>query len=268
MRNMTGLLLLALVSAPALAWVPTLDQNTAKNVLDAAYNRGPQVNTLLTVDLAVKDGQFASGPDSVSAFEGGAQCVADWLASPSDYSAGSRPLSVTLTGQADQLFLQAQQARDQFRNISTVEAVKNFDNGLWPDPITASSQTTTTQSGNTTTSTTTTTVSNPHDKGTPLLASGQLKVYVQMNGLASDQQRDAYDVALKAPDGKIVRPFKRAYTNDWKQGAGGLWGGTMVYYFDAIKNGVPPNGKVDVLIRTEADTNCAYAVPVDLGKFN
>lgn len=229
MRNMTGLLLLALVSAPALAWVPTLDQNTAKNVLDAAYNRGPQVNTLLTVDLAVKDGQFASGPDSVSAFEGGEQCIAGWLANPGDFSGGSRPLSVTLTGQADALFLKAQQARDAFKNLSVKDA-------LTPDP------------GG--------------------LQDGQLKVYVQMNGLASDKQRDAYDVALKTQDGQIVRPFKRAYTNDWKQDAGGQWGGTMVYYFDAIKNGVQPNGKVDVLIRTEADTDCAYAVPVNLSKFS
>ncbi len=252
MRKLTGLLLTLVVSTPALAWVPKLDDSTAKVVLDSAYNRAANPTpTLLTVDLNVKDGQFASGAGAVTAFEGGSQCISDWTANPSDYSQGSRPVSVTLTGQADALFLKAQQARDAFKNLSVKDALTPDKNAL-PD--------------------------------------GDLKVYVQMAGLQSDKQRDAYDVALRtasagggqasdaaATDGasasgdqgaKIVRPYKRAYTNDWKQGKDGLWGGTMVYYFNATKNGVQPNSKVDILMRTEADTDCAYSVTADLSKFN
>ena len=264
MRKPTGLLLALLLSAPALAWVPKLDDSTAKVVLDSAYNRATNPTpTLLTVDLSVKDGRFGTGGDgavtvvqttstsqtsgdttttttqstvqsqpanSIQAIEGGEACISNWLKNPTDYNTyGSRPISITFTGQADALFLKAQQARDAFKNLSVKDALTPDKNAL-PD--------------------------------------GDLKVYVQMAGLASDKQRDAYDVALQTADQKIVRPYKRAYTNDWKQGDGGKWAGTMVYYFNALKNGVQPGGKVNVLIRTEADTDCAYSVAADLSKFN
>ena len=226
----TALLAVSLLSGPALAWVPALDESSAKTVIDGAYNRSATpVNTLLSLDLSVKDGQFAAGDGAVKAFDGGDACVSDWKQNPTDYAKfGSRPTNVTLTGQADELFLQAQQARDQFKNLTVKDALAPSDTRL---------------------------------------PAGNLRVYVQMQGLGDQKLRDAYNVAIRTADGKIVQPLKRAFTSDWKQGEGGLWGGTMVYYFDAAGAGVKPNGKLDVLLRTEADSNCAYQVQADLSKF-
>lgn len=224
MRRFT-LLTLALAGT-ALAWVPKLDEPTAKTVIDAAYDRlSTPLSTLLNLDLGVKDGKFAAG-DVVKAFDGGDTCVAAWLAKPQDYAQGSRPTSITLTGQADEVFLAAQTARDEFRNLTAADALK-----------------------------------------APLrIPEGQLRAEIQIAGLADAKQRNAYNVALRV-DGKIVRPVRSVYVDNWKQAEGGRWTGTMVYYFDALKAGVKPQGKLEMLLRTEADSNCAYAVTADLAKF-
>lgn len=225
-----ALLAATLLSGPALAWVPALDASSAKTVIDSAYNRAATpVNTFLSVDLVVKNGQFAAGEGAVKVFDGGDACLSNWKQNPTDYAKyGSRPSNVTLTGQADELFLQAQQARDQFKNLTVQDALKPDANRL---------------------------------------PAGNLRVYVQMQGLSDQKLRDAYNVAIRTADGKIVQPTRRAFTNDWKQGDGGLWSGTMVYYFDAAGAGVKPDGQLDVLLRTEADSNCAYQVQADLSKF-
>ncbi|MFC4453063.1 hypothetical protein [Deinococcus sonorensis] len=245
MRKFLILTLSVLTAAPALAWVPKLEETTAKTVIDSAYGRRTDpVLTYLNVDLSVQDGAFKSGKAAVNAFDGGEQCVADWLAKPTDYTAGSRPTSLTLSGQADQLFFQAQQARDSFKSLTPADALKDTASRL-PD--------------------------------------GQLRLDVGVAGLPSQQQRSAYLVRMRGPDGKLIAPVKSSYVNDWKPmngaasatpstpstpaSAQGPYAGTLVYYFEPLKAGLPANAKVDILIRTEADTTCAYAVPMDLSSF-
>ncbi|WP_027481764.1 hypothetical protein [Deinococcus pimensis] len=241
-----AVVLLASLSPGALAWVPKLDETAARAVVDSAYDRRDDpVRTLLSLDLTVTDGAFAadlaplegssdtttSGDPgrTVRAFEGGDACVSNWLASPDDFATyGSRPVSVTLTGQADEAFLLAQQGRDEFRNVTARDVLAKRDGAL-PD--------------------------------------GHLRVYVAMRGLESEKQRDAYTVAIRAGQGQVARPYRRGFTNDWKQDASGRWSGTMVYYFDALKAGAKPDGTLDVLLRTEADTDCAFSVTADLSKF-
>ena len=77
MRTPVLLALTLLLSAPALAWVPKLEETTAKNVIDGAYGRRDPVPTFLTLDLNVKDGAFVSGPTAVTAFDGGATAIID-----------------------------------------------------------------------------------------------------------------------------------------------------------------------------------------------
>ena len=224
------LTLTVLLSAPAFAWVPKLDEATAKNVVDGAYGRRDLPPTYLTVDLGVKDGQFVSGPESVKAFDGGAQCVTDWLAAPTDFSKGSRLTSVTASGQADQLYFQAVDARDSFRNLSAADALGA-------------------------------------DLSRARLADGELRVDLAVRGLPSEKARDAYLVRLRTADGKLVAPVRRSYVNDFKQGEDGKWSGTLVYYFKPLDAGVGASDRVDLLLRTEADTNCAYSVGLNLASF-
>ncbi|GGK38313.1 hypothetical protein GCM10008955_35230 [Deinococcus malanensis] len=218
-----------LLSAPALAWVPQLEQTTARNVINGAYARRDPVNTFLTVDLGVKEGQFASGKDAVRVFDGEAACVADWLAAPLDFSKGSRPVAVTVSGQADQLAYQATEARDRFRNLSVADALgAELSRARLPD--------------------------------------GQLRVDVSVRGLPTEKARAAYLARLKGPEGKLIAPVRSSYVNDFKEDAG-RWSGTLVYYFEPLKAGMGASDKVDLLLRTEADTNCAYSVILDLGSF-
>ena len=230
MRKSLLLTLTVLLSAPALAWVPKLDEATAKNVIDGAYGRRDLPPTYLTVDLGVKDGQFVSGPESVRVFDGGAQCVTDWLAAPGDFSRGSRPVSVTASGQADQLYFQATDARDNFKNLSAGDALGA-------------------------------------DLSKVRLADGELRVDLAVRGLPSEKARDAYLVRMRGADGKMVAPVRRSYVNDFKQGEDGKWGGTLVYYFKPLDAGVGASDRVDLLLRTEADTNCAYSVGLNLASF-
>lgn len=229
MRTPALLSLAVLLSAPALAWVPKLEETTAKNVIDGAYGRRDAVPTYQTVDLNVKDGQFVSGAGAVRAFDGGDKCVADWLAAPADFKAGSRPLAITASGQADQLYFQAVEARDSFKNLSAADALGA-------------------------------------DLAGKRLADGLLRVDLQVRGLPTEKARDAYLVRLRGADGKLVAPARRSFVNDWKQEAG-TWAGTLVYYFEPLKAGLGASDKADLLIRTEADTNCAYSVTLDLGSF-
>ena len=222
------LTLTALTAAPALAWVPKLDDATARSVIDGAYGRQDAPPTYLSVDLSVVGGKFKSD-GAVKAFDGGDSCVAGWLAAPSDYAkSGSRPAALTLSGQADQLAFQAAAARDSFKNLSAEDALKDAA-GRMPD--------------------------------------GQLRLDLVVGGLKDQKQRAAYLVRLRGPDGKLLAPVRSSYVNDWKADAGGRFGGTLVYYFEPTRAGLSPSDKVDVLIRTEAATSCAYAVNFDLGQF-
>lgn len=256
---------LLMTAAPALAWVPKLEETSAKAVIDAAYGRSTlPLPTFLTSDLSVKDGAFVAGKDALKVFDGGEQCLSDWLASPAGGPRGSRPLSLTLSGQADQLSFQGQQARDSFKSLTAQDALKD----------------------------------------TTRLADGQLRLDLVVQGLPSEKQRGAYLLRLRGPDGKLLAPVRFTYVNDWKpmtpapvtpggptpatastvtptpaapaSGAAatstpaapaGPFTGTLVYYFEPLKAGINANDKVDILIRTEAEGNCAYAVPMDLGKF-
>jgi hypothetical protein len=291
---MALLISLPLLSGPALAWVPQLEETVAKNVIDGAYGRRAPVPTFLTVDLGVKDGQFVAGPNAVTAYMGGPTCVDGWLAAPTDYSAGSRPAAVTVSGQADQLFFQAQDARDSFKNLSTKEALSE-------------------------------------EYTSKRLPNGELRVDVAVRGLPTEQARSAYLVRLKGKDGALVAPVRSTYVNDWKpmdaeatadtanatqttnatstsdgqttttqvttnvgdqtattnsttpsdgktattnstttvakNPQKGPLEGTLVYYFEPLKAGLGAGDKINLLIKTEADTDCAYSVAVDLGKF-
>ena len=89
---------------------------------------------------------------------------------------------------------------------------------------------------------------------------------VQVRGLPSDKARSAYLVRLRAPDGKLVAPVRTSYVNDFKQ-EGSTWTGTLVYYFEPLKVGIGASDKIELLLRTEADTNCAYSVTLNLGSF-
>ncbi|MFC4638884.1 hypothetical protein [Deinococcus hohokamensis] len=228
-RMTTPLLLTLSLSAPAFAWVPALDEPAARAVIDSAYGRRDPVVTYQTVDLNVKDGQFVAGKEAVRAFDGGEACVADWLSAPLDFARGSRPATVTVSGQADQLAYQAADARDRFRNLNAAEALGAELSGA-------------------------------------RLPAGQLRVDVSVRGLPTEKARGAYLARLKGADGKLVAPVRASYVNDFKEDAG-RWSGTLVYYFEPLKAGLGASDRVELLLRTEADTACAYSVTLDLGSF-
>ncbi|WP_135229134.1 hypothetical protein [Deinococcus fonticola] len=249
------LTLTVLCSAPALAWVPKLEETTARNVIDGAYGRRDTVATYLTLDLNVKDGKFAAGDGLVKAFDGGDACVADWIAKPADYVRGSRVGTITVSGQADQLYFQAQDARDSFRNLTV------------PDALGA-------------------------ELAGKRIADGELRVDVNVRGLPSEKARDAYMVRLRGPGGKMIAPTRKSYVNDWKPldaaapqsapapadktapaaaapaPAKGPLQGTLVYYFKPLEAGIGASDKAEFLIRNEnGDNPCAYSVTFDLSKF-
>lgn len=230
MRKMfLGLVLLtALTSGPALAWVPKLEDQSAKTVIDSAYGRRAVVPTFLTLDLSVDGGKFKAPDGSVKVFDGGDACLTSWLGAPGDYGQGSKVASLTLSGQADQLLYQAQDARDNFKNLSVADALAPAE-GRLPD--------------------------------------GQLRIDIAVKGLGDLQQRSAYQVRLKGPDGKLLSPTRFNFVNDWKAGDGGKQAGTLVYYFEPLKAGLNANDKVDLLLRNEQGS-CAYDFNLDLSKFN
>lgn len=221
-------LLTALASGAALAWVPKLEDQSAKTVIDSAYGRRAAVPTFYTLDLSVDGGKFKAPDGSVKVFDGGDTCLSTWLANPSDFAQGSRVSSLTLSGQADQLLFAAQDARDNFKNMTVQEALAPSDTRL-PD--------------------------------------GQLRIDIAVKGLGDLQQRSAYQVRLKGPDGKLLAPTRFSFVNDWKAGEGGKQAGTLVYYFEPLKAGLNANAKVDLLIRNEQGS-CAYNFTLDLSKFS
>ncbi|ULH15577.1 hypothetical protein MF271_02700 [Deinococcus sp. KNUC1210] len=228
MRPILFLALSLMTAAPALAWIPKLDDTTARAVIDGAYGRQDAPPTYLNIDLSVDNGKFKSD-GAVKAFDGGDACVSGWLSAPTAYDkSGSRPTSLTLSGQADQLAFQAATARDNFKSLTAEDALKDATSRM-PD--------------------------------------GQIRLDLMVAGLKDQKQRSAYLVRLKGPDGKLIAPVKASYVNDWKADASGRFGGTLVYYFEPTKAGINANDKVDILIRTEASSNCAYAVNFDLGQF-
>lgn len=224
-RTLLMLPFAALLAAPAAAWTLNLTEADARRVIDGVYSRGPAVNTLLTVDLTVEDGEFAAGEDAVSLFDGPENCLTDWRGAPGDFTAGSRPTAVVVTGQADEVFLAAEAARAAFRNLQPAAALA--------------------QEGR--------------------LPAGHLRVYVTMQGLERAELRDAYLAALQVGD-ELVQPVRRAFTNDWRE-VQGRFGGSMVYTFDLSGAGLRGNETVGLLLRTEADNDCAYAISLNLADF-
>ena len=228
-KTSLGLVLLtALSSGPALAWVPKLEEQSAKTVIDSAYGRRAAVPTFSTLDLSVDGGKFKAPDGSVKVFDGGDTCLSSWLSAPGDYSQGSRIASLTLSGQADQLLYQAQDARDNFKNLTVQDALAPAE-GRLPD--------------------------------------GQLRIDIAVKGLGDLQQRSAYQVRLKGPDGKLLAPTRFSFVNDWKAADGGKQAGTLVYYFEPLKAGLNANDKIDLLLRNEQGS-CAYDFVLDLSKFS
>lgn len=266
------------LATPALAWVPKLEESTTQNVIDGVYNRRSKVPTYHTIDLKVEKGQFKAGKDAVKVQDGGPECVANWLSNPKDISKGSKISSVTLSGQADQLYFQAVAARDSFKSLTVKDAL--------------SAEMTKARS----------------------IGDGELRIDINITGLPTKEMRRAYLVRMKTPSGKLVAPARVSYVNNWKlvsgasaaqttkeaapttpapdtpkpptetevtnQPAGkeappatsasdkGPWNVTLVYYFKPLEAGMSANAKPELLIRTEQpNTTCAYNIPLDLSKF-
>ena len=265
-------LLTALASGPALAWVPKLEEQSAKTIIDSAYGRRAAAPTFLTVNLGVKDGKSNAPDGSVSVFDGPATCLSDWLTPLSADSTGSRVASLTLSGQADQLLFQAQDARDNFKNMTPKEALAAFNAGVLPGAandygakVGAGTQATA-QNGDPSAATSSAATTQPPE-ALPALPDGQLRVDIAVKGLNDLQQRSAYLLRLKGPDGKLIAPVRFSYVNDWKAGEAGKQAGTLVYYFEPLKAGLNANDKIDLLLRTEQGA-CAYDFKLDLSKFN
>ena len=259
-KTSLGLVLLtALSSGPALAWVPKLEDQSAKTVIDSAYGRRAAVPTFSTLDLSVDGGKFKAPDGSVKVFDGGDTCLSSWLSAPGDYSQGSRVASLTLSGQADQLLYQAQDARDNFKNLSVADALKAFGAGYLPSADNGyGSKIVATPAG----------ASAPAaQSGSPALPDGQLRIDIAVKGLSDLQQRSAYQVRLKGPDGKLLAPTRFSFVNDWKAADGGKQAGTLVYYFEPLKAGLNANDKIDLLLRNEQGS-CAYDFILDLSKFS
>ena len=253
-------LLTAFVSGPALAWVPKLETQSAKTIIDSAYGRRAAAPTFYMLDLTVDGGKFKAPDGTVKVYDGGDSCLKDWLAAPSDYSRGSHVSTLTLSGQADQLLFQAQDARDNFKNMTPANALNAFGAGFLPD---ASND----YGAKLAAPTATTPAPAQTQPGTPSLPDGQLRIDIGVKGLGDLQQRSAYLVRMKGPDGKLLAPTRFSFVNDWKAGEGGKQAGTLVYYFEPLKAGLNANDKVDLLLRNE-EGSCAYDFVLDLSKFN
>src|SRR5699024_2490876 len=124
MRSVLALTALTALVPSALAWTPALDESSARAVLNRAYDRPTSDDrpTYLSVNLKVENGAFAQ-PEAVQVFQGDNACLTNWQTEPSNCEAwGSRPLSVLVTGQADALFFEAKEARNQFIDLTPAEA--------------------------------------------------------------------------------------------------------------------------------------------------
>lgn len=221
---------LSVLGSAALAWSPNPDQALVNRVVDSAYNRTGVVNTSLTLELAVKDKKFVDPVDvKVLRSDVPAVCMDNWLASPTAFTQyGSRPISITLTGLADLITLEAQKARNSFRRADPVAALRAAQ---------------------------------------AVLPSGHLRIFVEIVGLETADLRAAYTVGLvgSGPDDFIL-PYRSNFLNDWRN-EGGRFRGTMVYYFDLTQTKIDPKGKVSIALKGEFNDDCAYAFTADLSKF-
>jgi hypothetical protein len=216
------------LTSSALAWTPALDASTAKAIVDGVYRRGPDVVTSSSLNLSIKTGAFAAGANAVEVYAGEANCLNDWLAKPNDYATlGSRPTLLAAAGQSDYAKAAALSARDSFKTLTPAAALEQARKSL-PD--------------------------------------GHLRVFIRIEGLAKDSLRDAYQVGALDSSAQVVPPYKITFLDDWAQ-QGGTWAGTMVYYFDLSKGRAMPTGTLPILIRTEAESDCAYKVNLNLGAF-
>jgi hypothetical protein len=212
----------------AFAWTPAIDAITAKAIVDGVYRRGPDVATSMSLNLGVKAGAFAAGEKAVEVFAGEANCLSDWLAKPNDFATlGSRPTLLAVAGQSDYAKAAALSARDNFKTLTPAAALEQARKSL-PD--------------------------------------GHLRVFIRIEGLAKEDLRDAYQVGALDSSAQVVTPYKITFLDDWAQ-QGGTWAGTMVYYFDLSKGRATPTGTLPILIRTEAESDCAYKVNVNLSTF-
>jgi hypothetical protein len=219
-----------LLASLALAWQPAPGLETAGQVVDAAYSRIPEIATSTTVDLGVKDGQFVAG-SSIKAFNSDGACLSNWFNYPQAFEQfGSRPVALSAAGQADVMSLEAQRTRNAFKNLSAQDALALAQKSL---------------------------------------PSGHLRVYLEMQGLARADLRAAYTLGIAGPGNGFIFPYRSAFLDDWAPMASNpqRFGGTMVYYFDLTKAGLDPKGVVNMVLKTEANSDCAYSVAVDLGKF-
>lgn len=222
---------IAVLASLALAWQPAPTLETATQVVDAAYSRIPAIVTSLTVDLAVKDGQFVAGANTVKAFNSDASCVNNWTSNPQGFEQfGSRPVALSAAGQADVISLEAQRTRNAFKNLSAQEALALAQKSL---------------------------------------PTGHLRVYLEMQGLARTDLRAAYTVGIAGQNNSFIFPYRSAFLDDWAamSNNAGRFGGTMVYYFDLSKAGLDPKSTLNMVVKTEANSDCAYSIAVDLSKF-
>jgi hypothetical protein len=223
-------LLPLLLAVPTLAWAPSVTPKLAQEVVDSVYSRINPIPTLLQISLQVTDGAFPSGTQVGLLYGTPKTCLDPWLQDPTDYAKyGSRPVEITLAGQANAVALVAAQARNAFQVISGTQALAEAKK-MFPD--------------------------------------GELQVYVEIHGLAHEFQRAAYNVGIMVQKGQFLHPIKIAYLEDWKKGPSGRWEGTMLYTFDLSKAPIDPQGTLTLVLQTESTANCTYLISANLANFN
>ncbi|AEV15269.1 hypothetical protein TCCBUS3UF1_2200 [Thermus sp. CCB_US3_UF1] len=96
------------------------------------------------------------------------------------------------------------------------------------------------------------------------LPDGHLRVYLTVEGLARLEWREAYTLGALVGD-KPRRAYRVTYLDDWQKEEKG-YRGTLVFYLD-LSEGVDPQGELLLLLMTEAEADCVYALSVPLGRF-
>jgi hypothetical protein len=226
-----SIFLILSLAGSAFAWLPKLDESAAKAIVDGVYRRGPDVSTSSNISLNVKNGAFEAGSNVIEVYGGDAKCLSDWQSKPTSYATlGSRPTAIAVAGQSDFIKAAALEARDNFKTLTAASALEIARSRL-PD--------------------------------------NHLRVFMKMEGLEKDTLRDAYQVGVLDNNSKIVVPYRINFLDDWaaSTGARATWSGTMVYYFDFSKNPVDSSGSLKFLLRTEADSDCAYKININLATF-
>ncbi len=239
-----------LLSTSAFAWSPSLDLPTTEKVVDSAFNRGDALETVYNLDLSVKAGDFVV-PGMVSLYRNETikpdpstnpntnpnpnttpnnKCLENWKKDPLNFDKfGSRPVSLIAGGQADIVFLAAQNARDNFDTPDPADLIKGAQK---------------------------------------ILPNGNVRVYLELAGLPNERARDAYNVALNVGGSKPLRPYKINFLSDWKQ-EGKWWRGSMVYYFDLNSAKIDTQAIMPLILQTgdKKDLGCTYQIAIDLNKF-